>query len=322
VKPVIAITLRDFNGIGPEIALKAICAQETGSLCRPLLVGPWPVFRYYADRFRLSLPPIHIAEPETPARLSIAPGQVSAESGRIAASAIRKAVQLVGGGFADALVTAPVSKLALHKGGIRFPGQTEYLQHLTGSRQVAMVLVAGAFRVGLATIHVPLKMVSRLLTRKVLTSKIVTIHHGLVSDWGISRPRIAVLGLNPHAGEDGHIGDEERRVLRPVIRSLRSRRIAIDGPFSADSFFARRLHRGFDAVIAMYHDQGLIPLKLSAGGRGVNVSVGLPLVRTSPDHGTAFDIAGKGVADPSSLIEAIRVAVALSKQRRKHRSHD
>jgi len=267
----------------------------------------------------MDLPPLFVSEPDGLLTAGINPGKVRAAAGRIADSAIRRGVELVLGGFADALVTAPVSKIALKMGGNPFPGQTEFLQHLTRSRKVAMMLVAGTFRVGLVTIHVPLRKVASLLTRARVSATIRVVHDALVSDWRIRHPRIAVLGLNPHAGEDGQIGTEERRVLRPVINRLGSEGLAIEGPFPADSFFARGLHKKYDAVVAMYHDQGLIPLKMAAGGKGVNVTAGLPIVRTSPDHGTAFAIAGKGIADAGSMIEAITTAVDLSRRRKRNR---
>jgi 4-hydroxythreonine-4-phosphate dehydrogenase len=226
------------------------------------------------------------------------------------------AVQAARAGIVQAVVTAPVSKHALHRAGFPYPGQTEFLQTLTGSPRVAMILAAGGFRVGLATIHLPLRSVARALTPALLASRLETIHGALVHDWGIRRPSIAVLALNPHAGEAGDLGHEERTVIGPVLRTLRRRGLDLHGPFPADAFFGRGMHRRFSAVAAMYHDQGLIPLKMSAQGRAVNVSAGLPIIRTSPDHGTAFDIAGRWSADPSSMIEAVRLAARLARTRR------
>jgi 4-hydroxythreonine-4-phosphate dehydrogenase len=215
----------------------------------------------------------------------------------------------------DAVVTAPVSKKALHMAGYRFPGQTEMLQRLTRSANVAMMLVSDAMRVGLVTIHLPIRQVARALTSALLRDKIETIHQTLLTDWRIANPRLAVLGLNPHAGENGDIGTEEKTVIVPVVRRLQARGMDVHGPFAADGFFGRYTPGTYDAVIAMYHDQGLIPLKMSSFGTAVNVSAGLPIVRTSPDHGTAFDIAGKGIADPRSMIEAIRCAARIAANR-------
>jgi 4-hydroxythreonine-4-phosphate dehydrogenase len=219
-------------------------------------------------------------------------------------------------GQVDAIVTAPVSKRGLHRAGFAWPGQTEMLQALSSSRHVAMMLVSQTLRVGLATIHLPLDAVAASLSFRDLKERILVIHQALVQDWNIRKPHLAVLGLNPHAGEGGDLGKEERRVIVPVIRSCRASGILLDGPFPADGFFARYRPGTYDAVVAMYHDQGLIPLKMSSFGRAVNVSVGLRIIRTSPDHGTAFDIAGKGVADPNSMVEAIKLAASLAKNRR------
>jgi len=320
VKPVIAFTVGDINGIGPEIILRAASSRRVTSACRPLLIGPWPAYEYYARSFRTVPSPLLVSEP--PDRLSARPRPGSkdlASSGHIAAAALRHAVRLALAGTAAAVVTGPVSKAAFARARLPFPGQTEYLKYLTGAHSVAMMLVSPFLRIGLATIHVPIRLVPRTLTRRLLEERIRTIEQGLRTDWGIRRPNLAVLGLNPHAGEGGLIGKEDRTVIQPVINRLRTGRMRISGPFPADAFFARRRYASVDAVIAMYHDQGLIPLKMLALGRGVNVSVGLPLVRTSPDHGTAYDIAGKGIADPESMIEAALCAVRLSRERKKRK---
>jgi len=329
MKPVIAITVGDYNGIGPEVSLKAIATPLVRRICTPVLVGPPAVFDRVASRcaLRMRFIPypsgagargrnVQVLEPgeRTPVRYS--PGRLSASAGASAADAIRASVSLVLAGGARALVTAPVSKHALHLAGINVPGQTEFLQRLTHSPHVAMMLTSGSLRVGLVTIHTPLRNVPRELTGALLRERITVIHRALRSDWRVRSPRLAVLALNPHAGEGGDIGNEEQRVIIPVIASLREDGMRLEGPFPADAFFARYSPGTYDAVIAMYHDQGLIPLKMSARGRAVNVSVGLPLVRTSPDHGTAFDIAGRSIADPGSMIEAIRAAVTLAARRR------
>ena len=319
-KPAIAITIGDCNGIGPEIVLKSVHHPSVKRICSPVLVGPVDAFEFYANRLKMSLPSFPIVESSVLRPFQIRPGFVSINAGRAAARAIEAAVQLADAGIVSGMVTAPVSKRALHKSGVRFPGHTEMLQRLTHAKHVAMMLVSKTLRVGLVTIHVPLKRVSSLLTRKLIRQKIEVLHQALVEDWRIRNPRIAVLGLNPHAGEAGNIGTEDKRIVAPVIRSLAAIGMNIKGPFPADAFFARYKPGDYDAVIAMYHDQGLIPLKMSAKGRAVNVSAGLPLVRTSPDHGTAFDIAGKGIADPGSMIEAIKLAVTIAKNRQAART--
>lgn len=315
MKPVIAFTVGDINGIGPEIILKSVASRAVSSICRPLLVGPWSVFSYYAQTLRLRTPPLFLSEPPTKLAPVPRPGVPAASSGKIAAASLRHAVDLISRGFAEAIVTAPVAKSVMMKAGLRFPGQTEYLQKLTGSRRAGMILTSSSFRVGLVTIHIPVSQISRTLTTALIRDRIELYHEALRVDWGIRRPRLAVLGLNPHAGESGLLGKEEQRVIVPVLKTLRKRNINAAGPFPADAFFARTKEKEFDAVIAMYHDQGLIPLKMKAGGLGVNVTVGLPVVRTSPDHGTGFDIAGTGTADHRSMIAAVRTAVDIIRQR-------
>ncbi|MFN0159487.1 MAG: 4-hydroxythreonine-4-phosphate dehydrogenase PdxA [Bacteroidota bacterium] len=326
-EPLIAISIGDHNGIGPEVVLKSILHPRVRRCCTTLLVGSADVLDFYRRKLRLNIKlnvlsearpgDIPILEPRLYHKPSVRPGLLSAHAGRISGQCIALAVELTQSGLTDAIVTAPVAKKALHLAGLNFPGQTEMLQQLTDSPSVAMMLVSKTMRVGLATIHTPLKNVAKELTGKILKERIRLIHQALVQDWLIRKPRIAVLGLNPHAGEGGDIGNEEIRIIRPVIKSLRSNGFNIEGPFPADAFFARYRPGTVDAIVAMYHDQGLIPLKMSSIGKAVNVSVGLPIIRTSPDHGTAFDIAGKGVADPGSMIEAIMLAVQLATNRKK-----
>ncbi len=329
VKPIIAITVGDPNGIGPEVALKCVLSQQVRRLCTPVLVGPPEVFQFYARRLHLSVTLEQFSEahlqssrrkmipiiPLTTGRVSVHPGKISASAGRIASSAIIRAVDLARADTVNGIVTAPVSKKALHAAGISFPGQTEMLQHLTKSGNVAMMLVSDVMRVGLITIHVPIKKVATTLNRRLLRDRITVIHNSLRTDWRIRNPRIAVLGLNPHAGEGGDIGTEEQAIISPVLQGLRRQRMSIDGPFPADAFFGRYTPGAYDGIIAMYHDQGLIPLKMSSFGSAVNFTAGLNVVRTSPDHGTAFDIAGKGIANPQSMIEAISLAVTVAQNR-------
>jgi 4-hydroxythreonine-4-phosphate dehydrogenase len=254
---------------------------------------------------------VDIIDPGPGAGLRIAPGTIDGVAALAAAAAVETAVRLAEGGTVDAVVTGPLSKRGLHLAGIPVPGQTEFLQELTGARSVAMMLVHNEFRVGLVTIHEPLTKVPGLITKRALIERIAVLTAALRIDWRIARPRLAVLALNPHAGEDGDLGGEERDVIRPALAWLRKHRADVSGPFPADAFFARALEEKFDLVVAMYHDQGLIPLKAAARGAGVNVTAGLPIVRTSPDHGTAFDIAGRGIAEPASMIAAITLAARL-----------
>jgi 4-hydroxythreonine-4-phosphate dehydrogenase len=337
MKPVVAVTVGDFNGIGPEVALKGALHPSVRRLCTPLLVGPPAVFEFYARRSRIaaSIRPLDgtpakksasrgsvelpCVESSSIMTSSIRPGQVTRLAGKTAAQAVETAVRLVQIGVADAMVTAPVSKRAMHLAGVNFPGQTEMVQRLSGAPRVVMMLVCSVLRVGLITIHVPVSQIARRITPALLRERIRLIADALRTDWGIRRPSLAVLGLNPHAGESGDLGSEEKRLIVPTLHSLQHAGLRLAGPFPADAFFARYSPGSYDAVVAMYHDQGLIPLKMLAAGAGVNVSLGLPIVRTSPDHGTAFDIAGRGKADAASMIEAVRLAVLIANNRRSAR---
>jgi 4-hydroxythreonine-4-phosphate dehydrogenase len=333
-RPRIAITIGDYNGIGPEIVLRAIRHRSVRSACVPVLVGPAEAFAAAALRLGIPFraerrPPAGLRSPAdipllvdaaADGPLRIAPGRVSAAAGRTALLAILEAVRLARSGAVEAVVTAPVSKNAMHRAGVTSPGQTEILQKACRAQTVGMMLVTGDFRVGLITIHEPLSRVSRVLTPALLRRRLRVFHDALQRDWGIRRPRIAVLGLNPHAGEDGDLGREEITILRPVLTRLKAEGMRVEGPFPADAFFGRMDWRTWDLVAAMYHDQGLIPLKLIARGRGVNVTAGLPIIRTSPDHGTAFDIAARGGADPRSIIDAILLAARCARRRRRERA--
>ena len=287
--PRVAITAGDPAGIGPEIARKAASHPRIAAACEPVLYGAGQ-----------------------PNAGGINPGEVSAEAGRAAYETIVHAVRDAMAGKVDAVATAPVNKEAFARAGLPWRGHTELLQELTHAPRVAMMFYAEALRVVLATVHVPLKEVSGALTPERLRDTIELASEGLPR-FGLPSPRLALAGLNPHAGEHGVIGDEEERVLQPVVAECRARGIDITGPIPADTVYIRATRGEFDAVVACYHDQGLIPVKLLAFGRAVNVTLGLPIVRTSVDHGTAFDIAGKGVADPGSMIEAVLLAARLAR---------
>lgn len=309
------------------MALKAAFSPAIARICSPALIGPFGAFEYWRKRLSLG-GRIHPAnrEPDGASvpvldyprqgRLRIKPGAPSPESGFAALQALEAAVVLAQTGVLDAVVTAPLSKHGLHLTGVRFPGQTELLRHLTRSRHVGMMLVSDTLKVGLVTIHLPLRQVAGHVTRRNVESAASLLHASLRADFGVRHPRIAVLALNPHAGEEGDLGDEERRVIEPAVRSLRSRGLNLEGPFPADAFFGTGARGNYHAVLAMYHDQGLIPLKMGSFGGAVNFSAGLPIVRTSPDHGTAYDIAGSGRADPSSMRAAVRLACRIALRRK------
>jgi 4-hydroxythreonine-4-phosphate dehydrogenase len=289
-KPRIAITVGDPAGIGPEIALKAAVDPRVLEVCEPLLFGP-----------------------HTPGELAaFAPGRLSADAGRAAYEAIAQAVAHASAGTIDALATAPINKEALALAGIPFRGHTDMLAMMTNHARAVMMFYSEPLKVVLATVHVALRHVPGLLSPELLDF-IINLTADEMPRFGHARPRIALAGLNPHAGEHGVIGDEDEAVLRPAVERARNDRgIDITGPWPGDTVFGRATRGEFDVVIACYHDQGLIPVKLLAFGRAVNVTLGLPIIRTSVDHGTAFDIAGQGVADPSSLVEAIRLAARLA----------
>jgi 4-hydroxythreonine-4-phosphate dehydrogenase len=286
MRPRIAITVGDPAGIGPEIAAKAADDPRVRAVCEPALYGPPPGSRF-------------------------TPGELSAGAGRAAYDAICAAVRDAQSGVVHAIATAPVNKLAFARAGLPWKGHTDLLAHLTGSPRAAMMFWSEPLKVVLATVHIPLASVPGALTRE-LVERTIELAAGELPRFGVPRPRLAVAGLNPHAGEDGLLGEEEREVLRPSVEAARSRGVLVDGPFPSDTLFTRATRGEFDAVIACYHDQGLIPVKLLAFGRAVNVTLGLPIIRTSVDHGTAFDIAGRGIADPASLIEATLLAARLA----------
>lgn len=298
-RPRIAITTGDPAGIGPEIAERAATHPEVTTVCEPVVYG--------------------LRSEE--ARRAVPVGQVSAAAGRAAYEAIVAAVEDALAARVDAVVTGPISKAAFAAAGLPWRGHTDLLAALTGARRVAMMFYTDRLRVVLATVHVPLAEVPRLLTRERL-DEVIRLAADELPRFGWARPRLALAGLNPHAGEGGLLGTEEREVLEPVVAACRSSGIDIVGPLPADTVFVRARRGEFDAVIACYHDQALIAVKLVAFGRAVNVTLGLPIVRTSVDHGTAFDIAGRGVADPSSLIEAVRLAARLvTAQRGEAKAH-
>ena len=288
-RPRIAITAGDPAGIGPEIAVHASVHPQVLELCEPVIYGP-------ASQTELS---------------PFAAGQVSPAAGRAAYDAIVRAVEDARAGRVNAIATAPINKAAFAAAGLPWKGHTDLLAHLTGARRGVMMFQSETLRVVLATVHIPLANVPAAITVP-LIEEIVSLTASELPRFGIRTPRIAVAGLNPHAGEHGLLGDEDDRVLRPAIERCAASGIEVSGPFPADTVFVRAVRGEFDVVIACYHDQGLIPVKMAAFGRAVNVTLGLPIIRTSVDHGTAFDIARKGVADPSSMIEAVKLAARLA----------
>jgi 4-hydroxythreonine-4-phosphate dehydrogenase len=285
--PRIAVTEGDPAGIGPEIARRAAADPRVLAVCEPVLYGGEGALRFE-------------------------PGVLSAAAGRAAYDAIVRATGDAQRGIVGAVATAPINKEAFRLAGLPWNGHTDLLAYLTGAAHVAMMFYSDELRVVLATVHIALAEVPRVLTRDVMQRTIELAAHELPR-YGLAAPRIAVAGLNPHAGEHGLFGLEEQTVIEPAVACCRERGIDVSGPFPADTLFVRARRGEFDAVIACYHDQGLIPVKLVAFGRAVNVTLGLPIIRTSVDHGTAFDIAGKGIADPESMIVAVLLAAKLAR---------
>lgn len=324
--PRIGITMGDPAGIGPEVVLKAVAEEEIRSVCVPVIIGDAQLLAHTArtldlqsgyDIVRRGEPlPGHLTEPVI-FHLDnvggyIEPGIESGAAGKAAAGYIEAAVELCAAGSIEAIATAPINKRALFLGGYSFPGHTEFLASLTSTEEYAMALVAANLRIVLLSTHVPLAEAIRMVERDRII-RIIRLAHRELQRWGIDRPRIAVAALNPHGAEGGLFGVEEASEIVPAVEACRGvDDLNVQGPFSADTIFLRASRGEFDAVIACYHDQAMIPVKCLSFGEAVNVTLGLPFIRTSVDHGTAFDIAGKGLAEHSSMMAAIKLAADLS----------
>jgi 4-hydroxythreonine-4-phosphate dehydrogenase len=325
--PVIAISMGDPNGIGPEVALKLL-KQSNLSNSIPVWIGSGNVLEYYSEICDIHLPirtftekdslengSVYLVDLNDDTNFEINPGEISSQAGSLAMQAVQRGIELCMSNQTDALVTAPISKEAIHKAGYNVPGHTEFLAEKTNTDEVVMVLASEDLRVALATIHIPLKDVAASIKKERLQSYLRILHESLIKDFGLYEPKIAVLGLNPHAGDGGVIGKEEMELILPAIDELSNEGLNVVGPFAADGYFGNEMHELFDATFAMYHDQGLIPFKALTFGEGVNFTAGLPIIRTSPDHGTAFDIAGKNIADEQSLESAYQMAVMMAQNR-------
>jgi 4-hydroxythreonine-4-phosphate dehydrogenase len=329
-RPVIAITMGDAAGIGPEVVVKALQSEELYRICRPVVIGQTGVMERagvlvggLAKLSRVSHPSeakgrqsvIDIVDMGNLDTAKVIPGRLSAACGRAAMEYIAEAARLALRGDVGAIVTAPINKEATALAGYADVGHLEYLARITQAKEYATMLVSGELRVVHLTTHHSLAEACRLVTRTRIHARL-KLTHDCLSKWGFETPRIGVAALNPHGGEDGLMGREEIEEIIPAVEQARSGGIDARGPFPADSVFNRAIGGEFDAVLAMYHDQGHIPVKVFGFENSVSVALGLPFVRTSVDHGTAFDIAGKGIADSRSMEEAIRVAVSLSEKGR------
>lgn len=326
----VGITIGDINGIGPEVIIKSVYPPEILERCTPVIYGSSKVVSYHknivqAEDFnyqslstadRLNPKKVNVVNcwEET---VNITLGRATTESGSYAYIALDRAVRDLKEGLIDVLVTGPVNKHAMRMANFPATGHTDYLEEQFGSKSL-MVMVSDTMKVGLVTDHIPVSGIAQHVTRETLHAKLDIFIKSLQMDFGIERPTIAVMGLNPHASDEGTIGNEEEQIIKPVIMEFKEQGNLVMGPYSADGFFGSGAYRKFDGILAMYHDQGLIPFKTISFGYGVNFTAGLPVVRTSPDHGTAYDLAGQNSADPSSLRGAIYTAMDTHKRRTEH----
>ncbi|MBW7867424.1 MAG: 4-hydroxythreonine-4-phosphate dehydrogenase PdxA [Brumimicrobium sp.] len=324
----VGISIGDINGIGPEVTIKALRNPEILIDCTPVIYASSKLISFHKKAIEDDLFTFHGIENASEIQdkkvniincwkdaANIELGKATEEGGKYAFLSLEKATQDLAAGKIDVLVTAPISKETIHRAGFKFPGHTEYLADLSGQKEALMLMVAGDLRVALVTSHVSLKEAINQISEEKILNKIKEFEKSLKKDFGIVRPKIAVLGLNPHAGEKGEMGKEEIEIISPAIQKAMNEGIITFGPYPADGFFGSRQFTNFDGVLSMYHDQGLTGFKAIAFNEGVNFTAGLPIVRTSPDHGTAFDIAGKGVADEQSMRSAIYLAIDIFRTR-------
>jgi 4-hydroxythreonine-4-phosphate dehydrogenase len=330
-KPILGITAGDINGVGLEVILKALSHRRILNHCVPVIYGSSKVVSYHKNIVQLD--DVTFVGQRSAERLAhdkinvvniwndnvnITLGKPTDVGGTYAQQSLEAAVSDLKAGLIDIIVTAPIHKKSMQLAGFEHVGHTEYITKEFNAADSLMLLAADKLRVGLATAHIPLKDVSKAITKERLISKLRIFSETLRMDFGFERPNIAVLGLNPHAGEEGMLGDEEEKIIRPAIMECKKNGMMAFGPFSADGFFGSGQFNKFDGILAMYHDQGLIPFKALTFGSGVNYTAGLPIIRTSPDHGTAFDLAGKNEADPSSFLHAMFMAIDIYRNRKEY----
>ncbi|MCK6617691.1 MAG: 4-hydroxythreonine-4-phosphate dehydrogenase PdxA [Cyclobacteriaceae bacterium] len=328
-KPRIGITLGDINGVGPEVVIKSLHDSRINTLITPVVYGSTRVLSFYKKLITLE----DFAYSQVKSReqfipkvvnvvncwdevIEITPGKPSPETGRAALLALKQAAQDLKDGLLDALVTAPVDKSTIHSNEFPFKGHTEFLAEFFDTSDYLMLMVSEKLRVGLVTEHIPVKEIPLLITRDRINIKLMILEQTLQKDFGITKPKIAVLGLNPHAGDGGLLGAEEESIIKPAINDMKNKNKLVYGPFAADGFFASGQYTRYDGILAMYHDQGLIPFKTMAFESGVNFTAGLPVIRTSPDHGTGYSIAGKNQALEGSMRQAIYTAIDIARIRK------
>lgn len=328
-KLVVGITQGDGNGIGYEVIIKALADERMLDLCTPVIYGSSKIFGFYKKHIHdieqintnviTSAKDVHQKRVNIvnclPENVYVEPGQATPESAKAAMTSLEKAVADIKEGYIDVLVTAPFNKRAMAGEGFGYTGHTEYLENEFGVDEVAMIMVADRLKVGIVTGHIALKDVVKEISKEKILRKLRLMKSSLQRDFGIDAPKIAVLGLNPHCGDGGLLGDEEQQIILPAVQEANAEGILAFGPYSSDGFFGLGNYMKFDAVLAMYHDQGLTPFKALAFEDGVNFTAGLPIVRTSPDHGTAYEMAGRDLADPRSMIAAIYAAIDIYNRR-------
>ena len=330
-KPRIAISLGDPNGIGPEVTLKSLQDSRLLKYVDPVIIGDANVLNTHLEHLQLRDLDIRVVRDLADtapgdqvitvldigdgAETNVAFGEITEAAGALSMKAVERAVDLCMENVVDAMVTAPISKEAISMAGYQNRGHSGFIARRTNSKSHTMMMVSEELRVGLVTEHVPIWDVPKKITKEAILERVNIMSNSLINDFAVDRPRIAILGLNPHAGDGGLLGREEQDTIMPAIEASCEQGHLVFGPFPADGFFAVGGFRNYDAILAMYHDQGLIPFKTIAFGHGVNYTAGLPIVRTSPDHGTAFNIAGKGEASPASMRSAIYLALDIVRQR-------
>ncbi len=325
-KPVIGITLGDINGIGPEVVIKALADNRILNYFTPVIYGSTKVLAFYRKALDIENFNYTTFRNEVQHKtinvvncwedmLPIDMGKVTEAGGTSSYKALEQSVKDLKDGIIDAVVTGPINKHNIQRDDFRFAGHTEYFAATFGAQDSLMFMVSEGLRIGVVTGHIPLKEVSAKLTKELISRKLKIMETSLREDFGIGKPRIAVMGLNPHAGEDGLLGTEDQEVIAPVIDEFKNKGSLVFGPFPADGFFGKGQYKKYDGILAMYHDQGLIPFKTIASHQGVNFTAGLSIIRTSPDHGTAYDLAGKNEAGENSMRAAIFMAYDILKVR-------
>jgi len=324
----VGISIGDVNGIGPEVIIKALSHRNLLKNITPIIYGSSKVISYYKNMLNADISYSNCSEPERAQKekvniitcwqdtVQINPGKQEENGGKYAYIALDRAANDLVENKIDALVTAPINKKTMQMANFPHPGHTEYITEKAGAESSLMLMVSESMRLGLVTAHVPLSQVSENITSELVEEKLLALYNTCRSDFGITKPTIAVLGLNPHAGDDGLLGDEEDTVINPVLIKLKKSGHLVYGPFAADGFFGSGQFKKFDAILSMYHDQGLVGFKALSFGQGINYTAGLPIIRTSPDHGTGYDIAGKSVANESSFVNALKLAVDVARYRK------